>query len=73
VIGPRVNGNFRDVALGYVRRLMLLGQKFALSRVSLYRVESVVQENTYDLAFHCRRTIPSVSSVYDRNHQWFRY
>jgi len=52
---------------------MLLGQKFALSRVSLYRVESVVQENTYDVAFHCRRTIPSVSSVYDRNHQWFRY
>src|SRR3989449_3915008 len=41
---------------------MMLGQKFALSRVSLYRVESVLQENTHDVAFHCRRTIPSVSS-----------
>src|SRR2546430_1264887 len=34
---------------------MMLGQKFALSRVSLYRVESVLQENTHDVAFHCLR------------------
>ncbi len=33
--------NSTEVGLGYVTRLMILGQKFALSRVSLYRVESV--------------------------------
>ncbi len=32
----------QEVGFGYVTRLMMLGQKFALSRVSLYLVESVL-------------------------------
>ena len=35
------DGEVAIFRLGYVTRLMILGQKFALSRVSLYRVESV--------------------------------
>ncbi|PYL41342.1 MAG: hypothetical protein DMF42_10710 [Verrucomicrobia bacterium] len=38
----RRTSGFVQVGFGYVTRLMMLGQKFALSRVSLYRVESVL-------------------------------